>query len=90
MPGALLEFNSPICAVVQAITIPGGFDALAEVANEMIVQTSCSNLAPLTGSVQAVPHNPKPKQCSTCPSAESALHLMMNPQLVSCIVSSIA
>ena len=79
--------GTKLCAVTQAVTIPGGFDALATVANQMIVQSSCNTLAPI---IQALFQIYPTIQDLDLNSAQLAEVQQMNPQLVSCIVSSIA
>jgi len=79
--------GAKLCALMQAVNIPGGFDALAAVANQMIVQSSCSTLAPI---IQAVFQMYPTIQDLNLSNAQLAQVQQMNPQLVSCIVSSIA
>lgn len=69
------------------MTIPAGFDALAAVADEMIVQSSCNTLAPI---IQALSQIYLRIQDLDLDNAQLAEVQQMNPQLVSCIVSSIA
>ncbi len=79
--------GAKLCVYTQAVTIPAGFDALAAVANQMIVQTSCSTLAPI---IQALFQIYPTIQDLDLSSAQLPEVQQMNPQLVSCIVSSIA
>lgn len=76
-----------VAILQQAVTIPAGFDALAAVANQMIVQSSCSTLAPI---IQALFQIYPTIQDLDLSSAQLAEVQHMKPQLVSCIVSSIA
>ncbi len=79
--------GSKFCALTRAVTIPGGFVALAAVANQMVVQSSCSTLAPV---IQALFQIYPTIQDLDLSSAQLAEVQQTNPQLVSCIVSSIA
>ena len=79
--------SANLCVLIQAVTIPGGFDALAAVANQMIVQSSCSTLTPI---IQALFQIYPTIQDLDLSSAQLAEVQQMNPQLASCIVSSIA
>ena len=71
---------------MQAVTIPGGFEALATVANLMVQQTSCSTLAPLIRAAYAI--------FSTVSSlglndAQLLQVQQADPQLASCILSTV-
>ena len=66
--------------------MPGGFVALAAVANSMIQQTSCSNLGPL---VQALYQQLPDVQSLNLSPMQLVKLQQAHPQLVACILASI-
>ena len=72
---------------MQAVTIPNGFEALAAVTNEMIQQTSCSTLTPLIRALYAIFPTIRSLGLNDAQLIE-VQHA--DPQLASCIMSSIA
>ena len=71
---------------MQGVKLPGGFEALAAVANAMIQQTSCGNLGPL---IQALYKQLPDVQSLHLTPVQLARLQMANPQLVACILASI-
>ena len=71
---------------MQAVTIPGGFDVLTVFANQMFVQLSCNTLAPM---IQALFQIHPTVRDLFLNNAQLAVVQHMDPQPVSCVVSSI-
>ncbi len=75
-----------LLSVVQAVTIPSGFEALAAVANEMISESSCSTLSPLIKAPYAI----FPTIDSLSLNSTQLLQVQQaDPQLAICILTSI-